>query len=103
MTAIAVYLFVVGALAGYRTSKYWPVGLKALPWLRGRWWCWGTTLLATALLVAGYGWTVGLLAASIAYLTALSGVIFFANCRPRIRLFAVVLFHTLCIAGLFLR
>ncbi|GAB3420681.1 hypothetical protein [Niabella aquatica] len=99
MTTIAVYLFFVGALSGYRASKYWPKELTALSWLRKGWLTWACVLLGTVLLGIDRGWTTGLLLALCIYMALLSCVVFFTNCNRGIRSGALILFHMLCMLG----
>ena len=103
MTTIAVYLFFVGALSGYQSSKYWPKEITVISWLAKYWWNWGGLLLGSALLVIDKGWTVGILSALCIYMALLSGIILFVSSNRPIRLLALILFHSLCLFGLIFR
>lgn len=100
MTTIAVYLFFVSVLSGYRSSKYWPNEIKAIAWLGKFWWSWGSTLLGIILLLIEKGYTIGLLLSLCLYITLAASVIFFTNCNRPVRLLALILFHMMCTVGL---
>lgn len=103
MTTIAVYLFFIGSLSGYRSSKYWPKEITAISWLGKYWWQWGSVLLGSALLVFDKGWTIGILSALCVYMALLSCLIFTVACNRQIRLLVLILFHFLCFFGLILK
>lgn len=96
MTVIAVYLFAVSALSGYRTSKYWPGHGGSFRWIGSSWWGWGGALAGTVAMVVAQGWMTGLLVSFCAYTALLSCVIFFAACGRRTWRGAVIAFHVLC-------
>jgi len=100
MTTIAVYLFFAGALAGYRSSKYWPDAVRSIYWLKGLWWNCVCLLSGTILLLIDRGWSTGLLLALCIYMALLSGLIFFVNCSRPIRLGVCIAFHVICVIGL---
>lgn len=101
MTAIAIYLFFVSALSGYRSSKYWPKEITALSWLGRSFWHWGAVLLGATLLLIAKGGASGILLGLCIYMVLLSCLVFFTNCNHRVRSIALILFHTLCLLYLF--
>lgn len=100
MTTLAVYLLFIGALSGYRSSRYWPKEITVIPWLGKHCWNWGSILLGLTLLLLDKGWTVGVLSALCIYMVSLSCIVFFASCPRQIRLLALIVFHSLCLFGL---
>jgi len=103
MITLGVYLLFVSALAGYRSSKYFPNQIKVLPWLGKVWWSWGTGILGTIVLLAEKGFTIGILLSLCAYMAFSCCIIFFASANSWFRSSALVLFHAICVLGFILK
>lgn len=101
MTSLAAYLFFIAVLSGYRASGSWPKSITSLLWLGNYAVSAITAFAGTSLLLSEWSITTGLLLALCLYTALLCSVIFFVNCNKRIRTGSLLIFHLICILGLF--
>jgi hypothetical protein len=91
----SIYLFFVGTIAGYQSSRYWPKDLPVIFKLKGK--AFSLLFFTAAIIVAviSQGLGAGICYALLMYMVITSCIVFFANCSKTIRFWANLSFHVL--------